>query len=70
MLDKQRQYNYFHNIVTDFLRSNFVEGRRGGHVFDPVLTSCFIQLAFTGHKDTGNGAGTYIVVILLIYQWS
>ena len=62
MFDKQRQYNYFHDIVADFLRSNFVEGGRG-----PVLTTCFIQLAFTGHNDTGNGAGTYIVVILLIY---
>ena len=42
------------------------QGGGGGHVFDPVLTSCFIQLAFTWHKDTGNGAGTYIVVILLV----
>ena len=54
----------FHDIVADFCVPISLIGGGGGHVFD----SCFIQLACTGHKDTGNGAGTYIVVILLIHR--
>ena len=36
--DKQRQYNYFHNIVADFLCSNFGEGG------DKFLTKGFIAV--------------------------